>query len=129
MLLLVVVELGLRYGGYGYSTDFFKRAVIAGQDCFIENDQFGLRFFPPSLVRVPSPVVMAAKKAPGTMRIFIFGESAAMGDPRPNYGAGRYLETLLRARYPEHKFEVINTAMTAINSHVDPAHSPRMRQP
>ena len=118
LLLLVGVELALRVGGYGYSTDFFKRATIAGQDYFVENDQFGLRFFPPSLVRVPSPVLMRAKKAPDTIRIFIFGESAAMGDPRPNYGAGRYLETLLRARFPEEKFEVVNTAMTAINSHV-----------
>ncbi len=118
LLLLAGIELGLRLGGYGYSTDFFKNAVVAGQDCFIENDEFGLRFFPPSLVRVPSPVLMAAKKKPGTIRIFIFGESAALGDPRPNYGAGRYLEILLRARYPEQKFEVINTAMTAINSHV-----------
>src|ERR1017187_5148207 len=118
LLLLVGVELALRVGGYGYSTDFFKRATIAGQDYFVENDQFGLRFFPPSLVRVPSPVFMRAKKAPDTIRIFIRGESAALGDPRPNYGAGRYLEALLRARYPGAKFEVVNTAVTAINSHV-----------
>jgi len=118
LLLLAGTELGLRFGGYGHSTDFFKQATIAGQDYFVQNDQFGLRFFPPSLARVASPVLMRAKKAPGTIRIFILGESAALGDPRPNYGAGRYLETLLRARFPEAKFEVINTAVTAINSHV-----------
>ncbi len=118
LLLLTGIELGLRLGGYGYSTDFFKKAVVAGQNYYIENDEFGLRFFPPSLARVPSPVLMTAKKQPGTIRIFIFGESAALGDPRPNYGAGRYLEALLRTHYPEQKFEVINTAMTAINSHV-----------
>jgi tetratricopeptide (TPR) repeat protein len=117
LLLLVGVELALRVGGYGYSTDFFKKTTIAGQDYFVENDQFGLRFFPASLARVASPVIMPAKKAPGTIRIFIFGESAALGDPRPNFGAGRYLETLLRARYPDNKFEVVNTGITAINSH------------
>jgi tetratricopeptide (TPR) repeat protein len=115
--LLAGVELLLRVGGYGYSTDFFKKATIGGQDYFVENDQFGLRFFPASLARVASPVLMAVKKAPGTIRIFILGESAALGDPRPNYGAGRYLETLLRARFPAAKFEVVNTAVTAINSH------------
>jgi tetratricopeptide (TPR) repeat protein len=116
--LLAGVELLLRVGGYGHSTDFFKKATIAGQDYFVQNDQFGLSFFPAALARVASPVLMKANKPPGTIRIFILGESAALGDPRPNYGAGRYLEALLRARYPEAKFEVVNTAVTAINSHV-----------
>ncbi|HZC25174.1 MAG TPA: tetratricopeptide repeat protein, partial [Candidatus Binatia bacterium] len=39
-------------------------------------------------------------------------------DPRPNYGVGRYLEVLLAERFPQAKFEIINTGMTAINSHV-----------
>jgi tetratricopeptide (TPR) repeat protein len=116
--LLAGVELLLRVGGYGHSTDFFKKATIAGQDYFVQNDQFGLSFFPAALARVASPVLMKANKPSGTIRIFILGESAALGDPRPNYGAGRYLEALLRARYPGTKFEVINTAVTAINSHV-----------
>jgi tetratricopeptide (TPR) repeat protein len=116
--LLAGVELLLRVGGYGHSTDFFKKATIAGQDYYVQNDQFGLSFFPAALARVASPVLMKANKPPGAIRIFILGESAALGDPRPNYGAGRYLETLLRARYPEARFEVVNTAVTAINSHV-----------
>ncbi len=61
---------------------------------------------------------MEAGKPPGVCRIFIFGESAAMGDPEPAYGAGRYLEVLLRERFPGRKFEVINLGITAINSHV-----------
>ena len=61
---------------------------------------------------------MAAEKPPGTCRIFVFGESAALGDPRPAFGAPRYLQALLRERYPEHKFEVVCVAVTAINSHV-----------
>lgn len=117
LLLLLALELALRVGGYGYATNFFKKTTVAGQEYFAENDQFGLRFFPASLARVAPPVLMPAKKAPDTIRIFILGESAALGDPRPNYGAGRYLETLLRRRFPEHKFEVINTGITAINSH------------
>jgi tetratricopeptide (TPR) repeat protein len=117
LLLLAAVELALRLGGYGYATEFFKKTTVAGQEYFVENDQFGLRFFPAALARVAPAVLLPAKKAPDTIRIFIFGESAALGDPRPNYGAGRYLETLLRTRYPEHKFEVINTGITAINSH------------
>ena len=41
-----------------------------------------------------------------------------MGDPEPAYGAGRYLEALLSARYPQTQFEIVNLGITAINSHV-----------
>jgi hypothetical protein len=61
---------------------------------------------------------MKAIKPPGKFRIFIFGESAALGDPEPAYGAGRYLEVLLRDRFPSADMEVVNVAFTAINSHV-----------
>jgi tetratricopeptide (TPR) repeat protein len=118
-LLLIVGggELLLRVLGYGFDPHFFKRATVGGRECYVANEEFGLRFFPRSMARFPPPVVMSALKAPETCRIFIFGESAAMGDPRPNYGAGSYLEVLLAERYPQAKFEIINTGVTAINSH------------
>jgi tetratricopeptide (TPR) repeat protein len=112
------LELLLRLGGVGFDPHFFKRASIAGKEGYIANRDFGLRFFPRSQVRIPNMTVMPATKAPDTFRIFIFGESAALGDPRPNYGAGCYLEVLLAERFPRTKFEIINTSMTAINSHV-----------
>jgi len=118
LVLVGCLECALRLGGYGYSTAFFKPLKIEGQDCLVDNDDFGLRFFPPALARIPAPVVMKAVKPAGTIRIFILGESAALGDPRPQYGAGRYLEALLRERFPGQQFEVVNVAMTAINSHV-----------
>src|SRR5207245_10497370 len=46
------------------------------------------------------------------------GESAAMGDPQPAYGAARYMEVLLKNRFPGRKFQIINLGVTAINSHV-----------
>jgi tetratricopeptide (TPR) repeat protein len=112
------LECALRLTGYGYSTAFFKPLKIAGQDCLVDNDDFGLRFFPPALARIPAPVVMKAAKPAATIRIFLLGESAALGDPRPQFGAGRYLEALLRERIPGQDFEMVNVAMTAINSHV-----------
>ena len=110
--------MGLRLAGYGYSTDFFKPLRIGEQNCLVENDHFGFRFFPPDIARMPVSIRMPVTKAPGTYRIFILGESAALGDPEPAFGAGRYLEVLLRERFPRTKFEVVNVAMTAINSHV-----------
>lgn len=116
--LLAILELGLRLGGYGYDPHFFKRARIGAEDCFVQNEDFSRQFFPPETARYPGPIRIAARKPPGTFRIFILGESAAMGDPEPAFGAGRYLEMLLRDRYPGTNFEIVNVAYTAINSHV-----------
>jgi tetratricopeptide (TPR) repeat protein len=66
---------------------------------------------------LPDPSFVGEKSA-GTVRIFVLGESAAQGVPEPSFSFGRILEVLLRERYPGVKFEVINAAMTAINSHV-----------
>ena len=41
-----------------------------------------------------------------------------MGDPDSAYGFSRYLEVMLRERFPSRKFEVVNTGSVAINSHV-----------
>ncbi len=112
------LELGLRLSGYGYPTDFFLRYNIKGQDYYVPNVEFGYRFFPPAITREPMPQRMAVKKSPDTYRIFVFGESAAMGDPDSSYGMGRYLQVLLRERYPAIHFEVICVAMTAIDSDV-----------
>jgi tetratricopeptide (TPR) repeat protein len=117
LFVLGVAELGLRLAGYGYDTSFFRRIRIQGQDYYVPNNKFSYRFFPPALAREPSPQRMAVKKSPHTYRIFVFGESAAMGDPDPSFGAWRYLQTLLRERFPGTDFEVVCVAMTAINSH------------
>ena len=124
LIVLAAAELILRFAGFGYPTTFFKRIEIGNTACLAENDKFGLRFFPSSVARSPAPTVISAKKAPGMCRIFVLGESAALGDPRPAFGAPRYLEALLQERYPDRKFEVVTAAMTAINSHalVDIAH-------
>jgi tetratricopeptide (TPR) repeat protein len=118
LVILGGLELGLRLSGYGYATSFFLRCEINGQDYYVPNDEFGYRFFPRALARTPAPQRMAVKKSPDTYRIFVFGESAAMGDPDPGFGAWRYLPVLLRERFPGTKFEVICVAMTAIDSDV-----------
>ncbi len=115
---LGLAELGLRLVGYGYPTSFFLEKNHAGRALLIENPKFGRLFFPPALARSPQPLSLEAAKPPGTIRIFVLGGSAAMGDPEPAYGFARQLERILQARDPSHKFEVVNTAMTAINSHV-----------
>jgi hypothetical protein len=104
VLLLSGLELTLRLFDYGYPTSFFLRTQIDGRGYFVTNDKFGYRFFPPVLARTPSPMRMTESKSTNSYRIFLFGESAAQGDPDPTFGAGRYLEALLRERYPETDF-------------------------
>jgi tetratricopeptide (TPR) repeat protein len=121
VILLLVgggLESALRLCGYGYPASFFLKTEIGGKDYYVSNDRFGYRFFPPALARTPVPMRMAAKKPATTYRIFVFGESAAMGDPDPTFGAWRYLQVLLHERFPGTDFEVVCVAMTAINSHV-----------
>ena len=117
VVLLASAEVALRLAGYGYSTDFFKPLRIGNQDFLVDNDKYGWRFFPPEISRSPTPMRLAAHKPAGTYRIFLLGESAALGDPEPAFGMGRYLQALLNERYPKTRFEVIPAAMTAINSH------------
>ncbi len=115
---MAVAEICLRLAGYGYNPDFFKRIPIDGKDFMVQNEEFSFRFFPKSMARSPGPLRFPVHKNPGTFRIFILGESAAMGDPAESFAPDRYLELLLREKYPDRKFEVINTSVTAIDSHV-----------
>jgi len=118
-LFLGLLEVCLRLGGYGYDPAFFKtQRDGSGQKYLINNDQFAFRFFPKELARSPGAFKFAAAKPADVQRLFIFGESAAMGDPQPSVGPSRILEVLLREKLPWQKFEVINLGITAINSHV-----------
>ena len=117
LLLLVILEVILRLVGFGYPTSFFVTTSINGQDYYVPSDRFGLRFFPATIARTPFAMRMPVEKGSNVFRIFLFGESAAQGDPDPTFGVGRYLEVLLRERFPGTDFEVVCVAMTAINSH------------
>lgn len=117
VLLLVLVETTLRVCGVGTSAAATRPCTDQGRPAYCDNQAFAAPFFPPGTYREPRPYVIPARKAPGTYRIFVMGESVAWGDPDPTYGFARYLEVMLRQRYPQTKFEVINTSITAINSH------------
>ena len=115
VLFFVLLETGLRLGGYGYPTSFFVGPDSHGS--YKTNDCFGWRFFPRSIARSPLPYPISTKPA-GTIRIFVLGSSAALGTPKDAFSFGRILEVMLNNKYPETRFEVLNAAMTAINSHV-----------
>jgi tetratricopeptide (TPR) repeat protein len=118
LLLLALTEGALRLFNIGYSTELMNDCTVGGQPSSCYNLFFAAPFFPPGMIKAPQFYTIPKVKTPDTYRIFVLGESAAMGDPDPAYGFSRYLEVMLRERFPDTKFEVINTGVVAIDSHV-----------
>jgi tetratricopeptide (TPR) repeat protein len=115
-VLLGTAELVVRLLGTGYETSFF---VPSGGGQLTTNPRFPWRYFGKSVQpRTTNIVHLPQKKPPGTYRIFVLGGSAAMGVPSPDFSFSRFLEVMLAEAYPEQQFEVINAALTAVNSHV-----------
>jgi len=112
------VELVLKGVGSGKSRDYFNTIEIEGEHYFQDNRHFIEQFYPASLDIIPLENTFAADRDDGVLRIFVLGGSAARGFPNPAHGFSRQLKTLLREALPDRRIEVINTAMTAINSHV-----------
>ncbi|MBL8232194.1 MAG: hypothetical protein JNL98_27105, partial [Bryobacterales bacterium] len=103
---LGAIELGARALRLGFEPAFF---IAQGSD-WITNEKYGWRWFPREIARTPAPAIVQATKT--KRRIFVLGESAAMGFPDPAYGLAAQLQSSLG-----NDWEVINAAMTAINSH------------
>lgn len=114
--LLIATEGALRIAGVGTPASILRACTVNGRLAFCDNQYFTKTFFPPGVLRTAAPFAIPAEKPPGTFRIFILGESAAYGDPDPTFGFSRYLDVMLRERFPSIKFEIINAGITAINS-------------
>ena len=121
LALLALVEGALRAFNVGYPTTLMIPDTIHGKQTTCFNPFFPAPYFPPGMIKEPQYFCLDPVKPPGTYRIVVLGESAAMGDPDFAYGFSRYLEVMLRTRFPRAKFEVVNTGMVAINSHVSRA--------
>jgi tetratricopeptide (TPR) repeat protein len=117
-LLFLALEVGLRMTGAGYSAAFTVASRTQGEATFRENESFAWQFFPRTIARAPFSFVLPAVKGERTYRIFVLGASAAQGDPEPAYGFSRILQVMLEHRFPVVNFEVVNSTITATNSHV-----------
>ena len=115
LVALAILEFGLQAVGVGYSTHFFVPNV--GARDYTTNLKFGWRFFPPRIARWPSAQVLSPRKDAHAFRVFVLGSSAAYGTPSDQYGFVRILRVLLMERFPGARIEVVNAAMTAINSY------------
>ena len=118
LLFFVLLELGLKVAGVGNSYDFFHEIDIDGEPHYQENPDFADQFYPSSLDISPRENTFAVDRSTDLVRVYILGGSAALGFPHKNHGLDRLLKTQLQAALPSRKVEVINTAMTSVNSHV-----------
>ncbi len=115
VLLFTGLETTLRIAGFGHSVDFFIPDEKPG--FFRTNPWFTSQFFPPSFGLKPLNFRLPKQKPPGEVRVFVVGESAAMGVPEPGFGLAPQLRAQLRAAYPGRAVMVYNLGVTAINSH------------
>ncbi len=116
ILALGILEAGLTLAGSGRQTDFFVPLSDDGR--LYSNPNFGITFFGRDLNRHPGEIDILRIKPDNTYRIFVLGGSAAFGTPDTAFSFARVLEAMLALRFPDTRFEVVNTGMVAINSHV-----------
>lgn len=114
IIFFCLVEAFLRLAGMGFPPSFF---IDRAGGYTVINFRFGRLFYPEELVRGAYPAKFRTVKDPDTFRVFVLGESAAAGFPDPAFSASRILSAKLRRACPERSFEVINTGVTAMNSH------------
>ena len=118
LLFFVLVEYALRLVGLGTHYQYFNQIDIDGEAFYQENPDFADQFYPPSLNVGPLQNTFAAERSDDRLRVFVLGGSAAMGFPHKNHGVDRLLAAQLRSLFPNRNVEVLNTAMTSVNSHV-----------
>ena len=117
LVFIVIVELVLSLAGYGRARTFFVKWRYQNQSVYLTNHHYCEHFVPRRLSRTPEYSILS-QKTPKTRRIFVFGGSAAYGDPEPALGFCRQLEVLLNTQSEDVSYEVINAAVTSMNSHV-----------
>ncbi|MEN8165159.1 MAG: hypothetical protein ABFS37_13595, partial [Acidobacteriota bacterium] len=118
LILVAVVEGGLRLAGVGHPPAFWIPDRVGGKAVVVDNTYFTWPIFGPRRARLATPFVLDREKPEGVTRVFVLGGSAAQGDPDPSFSMARFLEVLLPEAWPGTRFEVVNAAMTAIDSTV-----------
>lgn len=117
-LFFLALEGVLRLAGVGTHYDYFSEIDINGVPHYQDNKSFANQFYPPSLGVAPLNNTLSAERDDSVVRVYVLGGSAAQGFPHVNHGLDRHLGAHLKAALPGKKIEIINTAMTSVNSHV-----------
>lgn len=116
VLFFVLLETALRAFNYGYD---YTEWITAGKGRYVLNGDIAHKYFY-NVRDVPSSDLDTFDKVkkPNAFRVFVLGGSAAAGFPYLPIGSfSRYLQHRLALEYPRSRIEVINCAMTAVNSY------------
>ncbi|KAA3618616.1 MAG: hypothetical protein DWQ05_06555 [Calditrichaeota bacterium] len=119
LILLGLLEAGLQWVNYGGNYPLFIDASSDYPDYQMINPLVGKRYFT-SQTRSPTPPVdlFLKIKPENGVRIFTMGGSSMAGYPYSfNVTPAKILQRRLHDIFPEKNIEVINTAMTAVNSY------------
>ncbi len=114
---LFLVEILLRLFSYGDNYVLFEDQDFYGQTYRRCNPDYGKKYFNLLPYTSPNLDLFLKEKPQNSFRIFVLGSSTAYGFP---YHSGmmfsRILQERLQNSFPEKKIEVVNIAITAINS-------------
>ena len=121
LVLLAIVELGLRLFGWGGYPPFFRMVgeVAPNQQLWMVEPAASTPYFfaNPTRPGYAEQSSFVMPKPAGTVRIFLFGESAAKGYPQPrNLAMSSFMEAMLTDAWPGRTVEVINMGTTAVAS-------------
>jgi tetratricopeptide (TPR) repeat protein len=120
VVLFLLLELGLRIGGYGGDLKLFmKFQGYGGGELYTPNPNFAARYFVNvRLVPTPSRDGFLVEKPENGLRLFVLGESTTAGYPYGFNGMfSRVLRDALVDVLPSDSVEVVNVATSAVNSY------------
>jgi lysophospholipase L1-like esterase len=119
VLIIILLETGLRIFHYGIDTTLFVPIPDSSSAFYGINLNVARRYFT-ELSTIPSPRkdLFLRVKPKNTYRIFVLGGSTTAGFPYGNsITFPRILYRRLSDTFPGKRIEVVNTAMTAINTY------------
>ena len=121
LLLLVLVEVGLRFFSSSLDVRLFTEVTYDGVEWYQINRGYLEKYFPAGVVLLPEfkPSLIRKQKSANGFRVLCLGESSMFGTPyQMNANIPAIVRKQLRHLFPDKEFEVINLGASAINTNV-----------
>ena len=118
LIVLIFIEIGLCFLGYGYDLRLFVEDQ-QNKGYLVMNPHASKRYFTENEnATIGTFESFRKRKSPETFRIFVLGESTTLGYPYMyNVSFHRWLSYRLMHTFPEKQFEIVNLSLTAVNSY------------
>jgi tetratricopeptide (TPR) repeat protein len=118
VLFFILLEFVLRFVHYGENYSLFMdHPDEMYKEYRIVNPDVGAKYFQKLDYTAPARDIFLRRKPDDCFRIFVMGSSTVIGFPyENNLMFSRILQERLQDAYPDKKIEMVNTAITAINT-------------